>query len=263
MEIVDKSIALNRKMAYAGKLGKSRESFCQSYIKQKSKWIDAISQKLLKGIESEGKTTPCKQGCIYSTCCNEYVEVNLQECEAIVYYLYQNESILEAFLKNYQIWRQKEKEALEIYRKRETLRREIRALKNPSIQKLQRMERSENELMEQYYELNLPCPFLDNYQCLIYGVRPLMCVAYYSIDPFELCGPISMEMPKLKRAHLTHFLEDKVFYYAKLEFPFFLLMPLGVYRVISEGYSYLSTIRGIANIKNDAMREPEIASMKI
>ena len=97
-------------MAYAGKLGKSRESFCQSYIKQKSKWIDAISQKLLKGIESEGKTTPCEQGCIYSTCCNEYVEANLQECEAIVYYLYQNGNILEAFLKNYEIWRQKEKE---------------------------------------------------------------------------------------------------------------------------------------------------------
>lgn len=263
MEIVDKSIALNRKMAYVGKLGKSRELFCQSYIKKKRKWIEAITQKLLKEIESEGKTTPCKQGCVYSTCCNEYVEANLQECEAIVYYLYQNENILEAFLKNYQIWRQKEKEALEIYRKRETLRREIRALKNPPIQKMQKMERLEDELSEQYYELNLPCPFLDNNQCLIYEVRPLMCVAYYSIDPIELCSPLSMEMSKLKRAHLTPFLEDRIFYYAKLDFPFFPLMPLGVYRIISEGYSYLSTIRGIANIKNDAMREPEIASIKI
>ena len=146
-----------------------------------------------------------------------------------------------------------EKEALEIYKRRETLRREIRALKNPSIQKLQKMERLENELNEQYYKLNLPCPFLDNNQCLIYEVRPLMCVAYYSIDPIELCSQLSMKMPKLKRAHLTHFLEDKIFYYPKLEFPFFLLMPLGVYRVISEGYSYLSTIRGITNIKNDAI----------
>jgi len=263
MEIVNKSIALNRKMAYVGKLGKSRESFCQSYIKEKRKAIIAITQKLLKDIESEGKTTPCKQGCIYSTCCNEYVEANLQECEAIVYYIYQNENILEAFLKNYEMWRQKEKEALDIYKKRQTLRREIRALKNPPIQKIQKMERLEEELSEQYYKLNLPCPFLDNNQCLIYEVRPLMCVAYYSVDPIGLCNPLSTEMSKLKRADLTRFFSDRTFYYAKLDLPFLPLMPLGVYRIITEGYSYLSTVRGIANIKNDAMREPEIASIKV
>jgi Fe-S-cluster containining protein len=250
-------------MAYVGKLGKNRKLFCQDYIKRKRKLIEAITQKLLKDIESEGKTTPCKQGCIYSTCCNEYVEANLQECEAIVYYLYQNGNILEAFLKNYEIWRQKEKETLEIYRKRDTLRREIRALKNPPIQKLQKMERLEDELMKQYYKLNLPCPFLDNNLCLIYEVRPLMCVAYYSIDPIELCSPLSTQMSKLKRFDLRPFFDDRAFYYAKLDLPFLPLMPLGVYRIISEGYSYLSTIRGIANIKNDAMREPEIASMKI
>ena len=263
MIIVNKSIALNRKMAYVGKLGKSRESFCQSYIKKKKKAIEVITQKLLKEIESEGKTTPCKQGCVYSTCCNEYVEANLQECEAIVYYLYQNENILEAFLKNYEIWRQKEKETLEIYGKRDMLKWEIRALKNPTIQKLQKMERLEDELSEQYYKLNLPCPFLDNNLCLIYEVRPLMCVAYYSIDPIELCSPLSTEMSKLKRADLTHFFNDRTFYYARLDLPFLPLMPLGVYRIISEGYSYLSTIRGISNIKNDVMREPEIASIKI
>jgi Fe-S-cluster containining protein len=263
MEIVDKSIALNRKMAYVGKLGKSRESFCQSYTKEKKKAIILVTQKLLKDIESEGKTTPCKQGCVYSTCCNEYVEANLQECEAIVYYLYKNENILEAFLKNYEIWRQKEKEALEIYRKRETVRREIHALKNPSIQKIQRMERLEDELWQRYYKLNLPCPFLDNNQCLIYEVRPLMCAAYYSVDPIGLCSPLSPEMSELKRADLTLFFDDRTFYYGKLDLPFLPLMPLGVYRIISEGYCYLSTIRGIANIKNDAMREPEIASIRI
>ena len=263
MEIADKSIALNRKVAYMGKLGRSRESFCQSYIKEKRKAIILITQKLLKAIESEGKTTPCKQGCIYSTCCNEYVEANLQECEAIVYYLYQNENILEAFLKNYEMWRQKEKEALEIYKNKQTGQREIRALKIPPIQKIQKMERLQDELSEQYYKLNLPCPFLDNNQCLIYEVRPLMCVAYYSVDPIGLCSPLSTEMSRLKRADLTSFFNDRTFYYAKLDLPFVPLMPLGVYRIITEGYSYLSTIRGITNIRNDAMREPEIASMKI
>jgi len=260
MEIVDKSIALNRKTAYVGKLGKSRELFCQDYIKKKRKGIEIITQKLLKQIEDEGKTTPCKQGCVYSTCCNEYVEANLQECEAIVYYLYQNENILAAFLKNYEIWRQKEKEALAIYKERETLRLEIRAFKKPPIQKIRRFE---NGLQEQYYKLNLPCPFLDNNQCLIYEVRPFMCVGYYSVDPIELCSPLSARMSELKRADLINVLNDRIFYYAKLDSPFFLLVPLGVYRIINEGYSYLSTIRGIANIKNDAMREPEIASIKI
>jgi len=260
MEIVDKSIALNRKMAYVGKLGKRRELFYQNYIKEKKECIEAITQKFLKEIENESKITPCKQGCVHSTCCNEYVDANLQECEAIVYYLYQNENILAAFLKNYEIWRQKEKETFEIYKERETLRREIRAFKKPPIQK---MERFKHGLQEQYYKLNLSCPFLDNNQCLIYEVRPLMCVAYYSVDPIGLCSPISTEMSKLKRADLTSFFNDRTFYYAKLDLPFLPLMPLGVYRIISEGYSYLSTIRGIANIKNDAMREPEIASIKI
>jgi len=263
MEIADKSIALNRKMAYVGKLGKSRKSFCQSYIKKKRNAIILLTQALLRDIESAGKTTPCKKGCIYSTCCSEYVEANLQECEAIVYHLYQNENILEAFLNNYEKWRQKEKEALDIYKKRQTLRWEIRALKNPTTQKLQKMERLEEELSEQYYKLNLPCPFLDNNQCLIYEVRPLMCVAYYSIDPLELCSPLSTEMSKLKRADLTRFFKDRTFYYARLDLPFVPLMPLGVYRILNEGYSYLSAVPGIANIKNDAMRDPEIASIDI
>ncbi len=257
---MDRSIVLNRKMAYVGKLGKSRELFCQNYIKKKRECIEAITQKFLKEIENEGKTIPCKQGCVYSTCCNEYVDANLQECEAIVYYLYQNENILSAFLKNYEIWRQKEKEALEIYKERETLRLEIRAFKKPPIPK---MERLKHGLPEQYFKLNLPCPFLDNNQCLIYEVRPLMCVAYYSVNPIELCSPLSTKMPKVKRADEIPFLNDRIFYYAKLDFPFFPLMPLGVYRIISEGYSYLSTIRGIGNMKNDAMLEPEIASIKI
>lgn len=260
MEIIDESIELNRKMAYVGKLGKSRELFCLNYTKKKQECIEAITQKFLRQIEREGKTTPCKQGCTYSTCCNEYVDANLQECEAIVYYLYQNENILSAFLKNYEIWRQREKEALEIYKEREMLRLEIRAFKKPPIQK---MERLKHGLPKQYFKLNIPCPFLNNNQCLIYEVRPLMCVAYYSVNPIELCNSLSTKMPKIKQADEIPFLNDRIFYYAKLDFPFFPLMPVGVYRIIGEGYSYLSTIRGISNIKNDAMQELEIASIKI
>lgn len=183
-----------------------------------------------------------------------------QECEAIVYYLYQNEKILSAFLKNYKIWREKEKETLEIYKEREMLRLEIRAFRKPPVQK---MERLKHGLPEQYFKLNMPCPFLKNNQCLIYEVRPLMCVAYYSVNPLELCNPLSTKMPKIKQADEIPFLYDRIFYYAKLDFPFFPLMPLGVYRIINEGYSYLSTIRGIGNIKIDAMQEPEIAAIKI
>jgi Fe-S-cluster containining protein len=258
--IMDKSIALNRKMAYVGELGKSRELFCQNYIKEKKERIEEITRQFLKQIENEGKTTPCKQGCPYSTCCNEYVDANLQECEAIVYYLYQNENILAAFLKNYEIWRQEEKETLALYRELETLRRQIPAFKKPPTQKV---ERFKHGLQEQYFKLNLPCPFLGNNQCLIYEVRPLSCVAYYSIDPIKLCSPLSTKMPTIKRADDIPFLNDEMFYYGKLDLPLFTLMPLGVYRIISEGYSYLSTIRELSNIKNDAMRDPEIASIKI
>jgi Fe-S-cluster containining protein len=260
MEIIDKSIELNRKMAYVGKLGKSRESFCLEYIKKKQTYIEPLTQQFLKQIEKEGKTTPCKQGCIYSTCCHEYVDANLQECEAIVYYLYQNENILSAFLKNYEIWRQKEKEAVELYKETEILRLEIRAFNKPPIQK---MERLEHGLPEQYFNLNMPCPFLDNNQCLIHDVRPLTCVAYYSVSPLELCDPLSAKRPRIKQSHEIPFLSDRTFYYAKLDFPSFSLMPLGVYRIISEGYSYLSKIRGIGNIKFDAMQQPEIAAIKI
>ena len=38
MEITNEAIALNRKMAYAGNLGKSREIFCQNYIVKKKEF---------------------------------------------------------------------------------------------------------------------------------------------------------------------------------------------------------------------------------
>ena len=58
-----------------------------------------------KKLKTNGKTITCQKGCYF--CCDEFVEADIQECEAIVYYLYHNESALFTFLKNYPEWGEK------------------------------------------------------------------------------------------------------------------------------------------------------------
>ena len=236
---------ISKQSAYAGKIGEARKQFCKDYINKKEIWIAELSTILLDSILRSGKSTPCIKDCIYATCCNEYVEANIQEIESIVYYLYNNKIILKSFLNNYEIWKKKEKKILPIYNEYERLKHKYRASNFLSEKELEQFKQI---LPNQYYRLNIKCPFLENNHCLIYNIRPISCSAYYSVGAKTQCHPNSKEMPELVKADTQKYTRDCKYYYGKLDHAFYTLLPMGVYNVLNEGYTYLSRIKGIEDI---------------
>jgi hypothetical protein len=67
-----------------------------------------------KEAQAKGERMTCRKGCFF--CCLLHVEATIQECEVIVYYLYQNEDALKSFLKNYPRWRNKIRENGDIFK---------------------------------------------------------------------------------------------------------------------------------------------------
>jgi hypothetical protein len=109
------SLKLNKEIAYIGHIGKQRIEFCINYIKHKHVLLNRIPQEILKQIKECGEQVTCQKGC--SFCCLLYIEANVQECEAIVYYLYQNDNTLSLFLRNYPEWRDKMRQSGDIYKR--------------------------------------------------------------------------------------------------------------------------------------------------
>ena len=68
----------------------------------------------MAAVKAKGEKITCHKGCAH--CCHFYMHANIQECEAIVYYLYNNKSVYEAFLKNYKEWRKKLSENDDIFK---------------------------------------------------------------------------------------------------------------------------------------------------
>ena len=94
---------INREIAYKGRIGQQRRDFCISYTRRKKKRIEEIQSAQLEAAKARGEMIACQKGCCF--CCSMYVEATIQECEAIVYYLYQDESVLKGFLHRYPQWR--------------------------------------------------------------------------------------------------------------------------------------------------------------
>ncbi len=97
------AIARTRALAYQGEMGRQREAFCREYTAYKQAELRAIATGLRQTLAARGQTVTCGKGC--AACCHVYVVATLQECEAIVYYLYQHGDILLSFLRNYALWK--------------------------------------------------------------------------------------------------------------------------------------------------------------
>ncbi len=62
---------MNKEIAYKGKIGRQRRSFCLEYMAKKKANLEYLQTSLKKKIEDEDKTITCKAGC--SFCCSLYV----------------------------------------------------------------------------------------------------------------------------------------------------------------------------------------------
>jgi Fe-S-cluster containining protein len=241
---------LNREIAYKGEIGKKREAFCIDYNRKKKELLDEFYSNQVEVTFNNKETISCREGCSY--CCLAYMQSSVQECEAIVYYLYQHENTLSTFLKHYPKWRKKIREKGDIYRYCGEAWQKANLLPNDEKAQL-----ALNKSERQYQEQNIPCPFLVNDSCIIYEVRPFTCAALIATTPGEWC---SIKSTNKAKTYVTRnpIIFDTSFYYNQINKTVLVFMPLFVYSILKYGYRMLSSIPGLEDLEKTALEDAEI-----
>ncbi len=135
-------------------------------------FTDSVVDISIKNIVQNGKSVSCKQGC--AACCRQLVRVT----ESEAYLLYE---LIETMPKKRRnaIWERFD-EAIEILEELELIM---------PLEDINDMTSEENrELDEKYFNLKIPCPFLEKETCSIYHNRPLACREYLVTSPAENCS---------------------------------------------------------------------------
>jgi hypothetical protein len=243
------SFEWNKQKAYSGKLGRERELFCFQYSKQKSSIIKKLEERQLQEVESKHVQITCKKRCVHSSCCFEYVEANIQECETIVYYLYNHPQALKIFLKNYPEWRLQVSLNGDLHKEYDKI---LQSLISPSPSNTS--QENVDAIFTKYHDFHIYCPFLENNECIIYDVRPYSCAGCYSSAAIDLCSVDSKWLPPLQRL-LPDELLGSSFYCEKLKKPTLLFMPLNVYEIIMKGYAHIVEITGLTELEKEAKQQ--------
>ena len=245
-------IGRSRRAAYAGEVGRAREAFCRDYTARKQSAIAGICEGLKREAGSTGKLISCARGC--TPCCRVYVVASLQECEAVVYYLYSHEEVLRRFLRAYAPWR-----------------RGIDSMRDTffNISRLQQKRMSHRDSPEddsafnaelvKYSEHDLSCPFLFEGACSIYEVRPYVCASVVSVSPAEWCElkhPEHYEMSYIKTQ--LNLGKDMPYFVRPTSGLLFANMPQLVHDILSDGYGALSAIPGLEGLQPEVLSDPEV-----
>ncbi len=244
-------IVLNRLTAYKGTIGKRREIFCREYSASKINTLVAVADRLRQEAADTGKTISCGKGC--SHCCKMFVVASLQECEAIVYHLYNNESAMKQFLKNFPRWNER------ILRIEGSFRRmnELHARISSGDASEEEVKRFDLEC-DTYAAADIPCPFLVDNACAVYEVRPYVCARIVAITPAEWCRaghPRQREAIHLKAQ--MQFEKDMPYFEKITSDCVFSSMPFLVYSLLQEGYLAMSRVPGLEKLKQEAEKDPE------
>jgi len=241
---------LNREIAYKGDLGKKRKDFCIEYIKKKKEVYKEIEAEQQRAVSEAGETITCHKGC--GTCCVLFMQGTIQECEAAVYYLYENKEALSTFLKKYQVWRKKLKENNDIFKECARLWYDKSADGSPP-----EAIRAFEEATTRYQQQAISCPFLHKDSCLIYEVRPFLCSGTVATTQAQYCGPKSTQKPKMYRTQIPA-LFDKSFFYKEIEGYVFTFFPMTVYDILEGGYKTLAKMTGLEDLEKLALEQPEV-----
>ncbi len=250
------SIALNKEIAYKGAIGRKREKFCREFMAMQQKVYAQISDRQNEMVSAKLETISCKKGCAY--CCVFFVSATVQEAEAIVYHLYQNKSKLDAFLKNYPVWRERVRKGGDLF---------IRPAKTGNaLTKINTGTQAESyELgnLTAYALQNISCPFLVQGACSIYEVRPFVCAGLVVTTPCEWCDsrtPVHVADRKVYIGYDRSMFPDMPFYYGKSDKLVGSFMPILVYNILTGGMAALSRIPGLENLEKDFVKDTEVQS---
>ncbi len=248
-------IALNRAVAYKGAVGRARAEFCQDYAARKQAQIAAIGAKLHDDLAAQGQAISCGRGCAH--CCHLFVVASLQECEAIVYYLYEHEEVLQHFLQSFPAWRDCILQNERCFRRINQLHERI-TLNVATAEESQRFD----EECGNYARAYIPCPFLKDKACTIYPVRPYVCAEVVAVTPSDWCNPAHPRNTEVHYFKASFKRADDMPYFAHPKSnQIFSSLPFLVYRLLEEGYDALATVPGLEFIKQDARRDPEVREL--
>lgn len=243
---------LSRRLAFMGNIGGKRRDFCKRYLRHKTDLFKEISRCQKRHAEKIGKTVQCSKGCVY--CCSHFVGGSLQECEAIVYFLYQNETALKAFLAGYPVWRK-------LVKRKESLFREVSGSFNLMVTSgfSEKVAENHSTLVKRYLDLDIPCPFLDKDKCVIYPARPKGCAAIFTLTPARWCSPKDDNEPV--QLSITSSRPEPSFYYGKAGTQYITNIPLMVYEILKGGYFYLCRISGLEGMEAELLKDNKAAKI--
>jgi Fe-S-cluster containining protein len=249
------TISLLKLVAYKGIIGQRRQQFCRNYLNNKQANFNLVQQEQNRLAAASGKNIACRRGCIH--CCSSSVQASIQECEAIVYYMYQHDEVFQSFLLRYPEWRQQLRQNGDIFKdSMELWQTEV----TPENEQLI-MQRNEQEI-KRYYRQGILCPFLKDGSCSIYEARPYSCAALVALNSPEYCrpdSPIKSDYLMIYPAEISH---EASFYFNGFDSSILSFMPLTVFEILKNGTYYLSqVVPGLEKLDREFRRDPEVASM--
>ena len=172
-----------------GAAGAQRKEFVRRYRQTLELIFEEIKTASGPYVGSGDKHITCFKGC--SSCCSQFISVNLSQALVVVDYLYSNYKAMPVFLRDYEKWLssfENNHGAMAVLTNLEGYTTRAAAMKHYS-----------QELCTEYHKLDIPCPFLDQGQCVIHEVRPVVCASYFSVSPVEQCRPDSETPPAILR----------------------------------------------------------------
>ena len=238
-------------IAYKGRLGRLRYKFCEEFIKEKNSNFANIARAQKEYGEINNVTVSCKKNCI--KCCTHFIGGSLQECEAIAFFLYSRKESVKKFIKQYTAWRQ-------IISLNEYLFRSVAESYRQMVIAGYKKEVHEQHkhLSQAYFNLDIPCPFLWNRQCLIYEVRPYGCASLFSaektVDCAKGCSPPS-------QMSVTSQYPEKSYFYGEENNIILSCVPVLVYQILKNGAVFLSTIPGLKNMEQDFLNDADVKNI--
>lgn len=246
------SFVLTGAMAYKGKVGKARANFCREYIARKQSSFKEIERDQAEQAAAKGETITCRKGC--ASCCTQYILGTLQECDAVVNFLYQHPDKLAYFMQTYPIWRNKVEQYDVAFKAiKEAIDRQIReGITEANTQ-------AYDEANVRFMMLNLQCPFQDKENaCSIHEVRPWNCAKPVATTPKEWCNPFSNKENKKPTVYVSDLVPEEMPYFRPTKALNVMSVNIGVWQILTEGYAWLSDIPGLEGLMKEAMLDPEV-----
>lgn len=244
---------ISARIAYTGRVGRERERWCQDFIEWKEVCFEKFDAAQKKAELKSGRCISCSKGCNH--CCSQHISASLQECEAIVYWLSKNPTERDSFLEKYPRWREAVRKHQEVYDR--VGYTGSRVIENPDDKGV--LEEA-YQAGEEYFRLNIPCPFLSDGSCSIYPVRPMVCAGHVVVSPTDDCRACSKKAPE--PLIWSEEIEKQPPYFRGAPKQMInSCAPLMVHEILKGSFSYLEKIPTLTGIESEALTDLEIRAV--